>query len=65
MKIGKLLVIAAIFFAIYKPVVAEKAVNEPPQNISTKVTVGDQPFTTAIFVKLYVPYATKPNIKPV
>ena len=32
---------------------------------TTKVTVGDQPLSTAIFVKLYVPYATKPNMKPV
>ena len=55
MKIGKLLIIAAIFFAIYKPVVAEKAVNEPPQNISTKTTVEDQSLITAMLVRLYVP----------
>ena len=44
---------------------ADSAVKNPPQNISTKVTIGDQPFKTAILVKLYVPYATKPNMKPV
>ena len=31
---------------------AENAVKKPPQNISTKTTVGDQPFNTAILVKL-------------
>ena len=50
---------------MYSPDVADTAVNEPPQNISTKVTVGDHPLSTAILVKLYVPYATKPNMKPV
>ena len=38
--------------AKYKPVVADTAVKDPPQNMSTKVTVGDQPLSTAIFVKL-------------
>ena len=47
------------------PEPAENAVREPPQIISTNTTVGDHPFKTAIFVKLYVPYATRPNIKPI
>ena len=40
-------------------------VRNPPHVISIKVTIGDQPFNTAILVKLQVPYATIPNINPV
>ena len=31
--------------------------------MSTKTTLGDQPFTVAMLVRLYVPYATNPKIK--
>ena len=47
------------------PEVADIAVKAPPQNMSTNTTVGDHSLITAILVKLYVPYATRPNIKPV
>ena len=42
-------------YGLVSPEVADIAVREPPQNMSTKVTVGDHPLITAIFVKLYVP----------
>ena len=31
--------------------------------MSTNTTLGDQPLTVAMLVRLYVPYATKPKIK--
>ena len=46
------------------PTPEEKLVKNPPQNISINTTSGDQFLTVAIFVRLYVPYATIPKIAP-
>ena len=43
------------------PEYEENAVSDPPHIISTNTTLGDQPFTVAILVRLYVPYATNPK----
>ena len=43
----------------------EKPVSNAPHNMSTKTTFDDQLVIVAILVKLYVPYATMPNIIPV
>ena len=45
------------------PEYEENAVKDPPHIISTNTTLGDQPFTVAMLVRLYVPYATNPKTK--
>ena len=53
------------FLDIKIPKAAELPESKPPHTVSTKTTYGDQFLTVAIFVKLYVPYATTPKIIPV